>query len=88
MQILLTVNFDDSALHLSDATAMEIDYRNPNGVIGSWTGVLNDDNIIQANVPANSLNVVGDWTIWSKVTFGALVFIGSPSNLYITNIGQ
>lgn len=87
LELLLAVTFDDPNLSLENATAMEVDYRDPGGVTGSWTGSRNDDNIVQADVPAGVLNKLGNWTVWTKVTFNTLIYYGTPVIVTISNQG-
>ena len=57
---------------LSDAAAVLIKYRDPNGVEGSWAVAVENElnGIVYRDFAAGSpLNVAGVWTFWSHVTF-------------------
>lgn len=57
---------------LSDATAVLIKYKDPNGNEGSWAATIEDESkgiVIRTFTAGSPLNVSGKWIFWAHVTF-------------------
>ena len=67
LQIKAYLNID-----LSDADTVLLKYSDPNGVTGSWTATIEDEDngiISRTFVAGTPLDVSGEWTFWAYVTF-------------------
>lgn len=53
----------DPETSLSGATSPKVNYKKPDGTIGSWTGTISNDQI-QYQLENGDINTPGDWTFW------------------------
>ncbi|TVM02601.1 MAG: hypothetical protein CV087_09375 [Candidatus Brocadia sp. WS118] len=53
----------DPETSLSGATSPKVNYKKPDGTIGSWTGTINNEQI-QYQLENGDINTPGDWTFW------------------------
>jgi len=49
-------------IDLTDATLLQIKYRKPSGVTGTWTGTLHGAESVRFVTIAGSINEAGTWT--------------------------
>ncbi|TVM01916.1 MAG: hypothetical protein CV087_10225 [Candidatus Brocadia sp. WS118] len=53
----------DPETSLSGATSPKVNYKKPDGTIGSWTGTISNDQI-QYQLENGDIDIPGDWTFW------------------------
>ena len=75
---------------ITGATALSIEYIEPDGTTGSWTATSRDDTngVIEVDLANNTLDAAGAWTIWAKVTFsGGEIIPGTPYRMIVHALG-
>jgi len=53
----------DPETSLSGATSPKVNYKRPDGTIGSWSGTISNDQI-QYQLENGDIDIPGDWTFW------------------------
>lgn len=76
---------------ITGATETKIKFSKPNGVTGEWTATITNptEGIIEYDVDADDIDVVGKYTIWAKITDSqGLVSYGEPSIFNVNKEGS
>lgn len=66
-QTLLTIKLE-TGLDISSATVKKINYKKPDGTIGSWTASADGTTKLSYSITANDINQVGIWKMQAFVT--------------------
>lgn len=82
----LTIKLD-TGKDLAGSTA-KIMYKKPDATTGEWDATIETPaNRIISHSIVEKLGIAGTWTIWAKVTKGALISIGEPVKLTVLKVG-
>jgi hypothetical protein len=68
-QSLLTIKLE-TGLDISSASVKKINYKKPNGTIGSWVATVDGTTKLSYNVNQGDINQSGKWKMQAFVTIG------------------
>lgn len=81
-----------TGIDLSIITSVEIEYRNPYGVLGSFPATIDDallGVISYKLVDENDLGLIGTYSLWAKVVDSlGKVSIGAPIKITVKQKGE
>ena len=85
--LAITVTLSHDMADLTGVASVAIDYKNPDGVTGSWTGVLDSTaGTITYDVPVDILSVAGTWIMQPELTLTTGdVYHGTVSRFVISD---
>lgn len=89
-QIGVVFTFDTDAtaqgIDLSAASTVEINYRKPDDITGSWTGTVNVDEVSYTTTTADDLDQAGPWYFQVHVVGTGYDALGESSKYVIYDV--